>query len=56
MWIPIFAQNRQNVLETLEEFISNLNEFKDKLQAEEFDALLADMKNINTIKSILDRK
>ena len=56
MWIPIFAQNRQNVLETLEEFISNLNEFKDKLQAEEFDALLADMKNINTIKLILDRK
>lgn len=56
MWMPIFAQNRQNVLETLTEYMSNLNQFKEKLAAEAYDELLTEMKNINRIKTILDRK
>ena len=56
MWTPIFAQNKHNVLETLTEYISNLNAFKDKLAADAFPELLAEMKDINKIKSILEHK
>ena len=53
MWMPIFLQNKDNVLETLNEYISNLNAFKEKLEAEAVEELLAEMKDINRIKSIL---
>ncbi len=56
MWMPIFAQNKQNVLETLEEYILNMNEFKEKLAANAHEELLAEMKNINRIKTILEHK
>lgn len=56
MWMPIFMQNKDNVLETLNEYISNLNAFKEKLEAEAVEELLADMKDINRIKSILKHK
>ena len=56
MWMPIFIQNKDNVLETLNEYISNLNAFKEKLEAEAVEELLADMKDINRIKSILKHK
>ena len=56
MWMPIFMQNRDNVLETLNEYISNLNAFKEKLEAEAVEELLAEMKDINKIKSILKHK
>jgi prephenate dehydrogenase len=56
MWMPIFAQNKHNVLETLTEYISNLNAFKDKLAADAYAELLAEMKDINKIKSILEHK
>jgi len=54
MWMPIFLQNKDNVLETLNEYISNLNAFKEKLEAEAVEELLAEMKDINRIKSILN--
>ena len=56
MWMPIFAQNKHNVLESLTEYISNLNAFKDKLTADAHAELLAEMKDINKIKSILEHK
>ena len=56
MWMPIFAQNKHNVLESLTEYISNLNAFKDKLTADAHAELLAEMKEINKIKSILEHK
>jgi prephenate dehydrogenase len=56
MWMPIFAQNKHNVLEALTEYISNLNAFKDKLAADAHEKLLAEMKEINKIKSILEHK
>ena len=56
MWMPIFIQNKDNVLETLNEYISNLNAFKEKLEAEAVEELLAEMKDINRIKSILKHK
>jgi len=56
MWMPIFIQNKHNVLETLNEYISNLNLFKEKLEAEAVEELLTEMKYINKIGTILKHK
>ena len=53
MWAPIFKQNRVNVIETLDEYISNLKRFKDLMEANDFDAIYEDMQNTNHIKDIL---
>ena len=53
MWAPIFKQNRINVIETLDEYISNLKQFKDLMEANDFDAIYEDMQNTNHIKDIL---
>ncbi|MFM1877334.1 MAG: hypothetical protein RLZZ241_200 [Bacteroidota bacterium] len=53
MWTPIFEQNKENVLETLEEYIANLLDFKAKLQANDYSALYQEMDNTNRIKDIL---
>ena len=53
MWTPIFEQNKENVLETLDEYIANLQEFRTKLQADDYQALFEEMDNTNRIKDIL---
>ncbi|TXE17632.1 prephenate dehydrogenase [Psychroserpens burtonensis] len=53
MWTPIFKQNRENVIETLDEYINNLKHFKALMEAEDFDAIYNEMKNTNHIKDIL---
>jgi prephenate dehydrogenase len=53
MWVPIFKQNKDNVLETLEEYIMNLNHFKALIQSDDYKAMTLQMKEINNIKHIL---
>lgn len=53
MWTPIFKQNKTNVIETLEEYISNLTHFKELMKADDFDAIYEEMKSTNHIKDIL---
>ena len=53
MWTPIFRQNKENVLETLHEYIENLNRFKSLMEDDDFDAIYNEMKNTNRIKQIL---
>ena len=53
MWTPIFKQNKTNVIETLEEYINNLTQFKELMQADDFDAINTEMQNTNHIKDIL---
>ncbi len=53
MWTPIFKQNKNNVIETLEEYINNLTHFKDLMKQDDFDAIFNEMKNTNYIKDIL---
>ncbi len=53
MWTPIFKQNKQNVVETLEEYIHNLEEFKQMLIADDYEAIYTEMNNTNKIKEIL---
>jgi prephenate dehydrogenase len=54
MWTPIFKQNKENVIETLEEYINNLIHFKDMMKQDDFDAIFNEMKNTNYIKDILN--
>ena len=52
-WTPIFMQNRDNLLKSLEEYIKNLNQFKDILSKKSADDVLKIMKNTNRIKDVL---
>ncbi len=53
MWTPIFEQNKDNVLETLTEYISNLQDFKNKMEEGDFKSVYEQMVNTNRIKGIL---
>jgi len=52
-WTPILLQNRDNLLKSLEEYIKNLNEFKEILTRKSADDILQIMKNTNRIKDVL---
>ena len=54
MWTPIFEQNKANVIETLEEYIANLQQFKTLMKNGEFDKVYKEMENTNHIKNILN--
>ena len=53
MWAPIFMQNRENVLDVLNEHISQLRKFKSSLEKENLEYLTELMENANKIKRIL---
>ena len=53
MWAPIFMQNRENVLDVLNEHISQLRKFKASLEKENLEYLTELMTNANKIKRIL---
>ena len=53
MWTPIFEQNKENVVETLEEYIANLKAFKQKLLADDYVGIYNEMDNTNKIREIL---
>jgi prephenate dehydrogenase len=53
MWVPIFMQNRENVLDVLNEHISQLRKFKACLEKENYDYLQELIEQANGIKRIL---
>ncbi len=53
MWVPIFRQNRDNVLDVLNEHITQLQKFKHCLEADDYVQLEALISHANTIKRIL---
>lgn len=53
MWIPIFMQNKENVLDVLNEHISQLRKFKSCLEKENYQYLAELMENANKIKKII---
>lgn len=53
MWIPIFMQNRENVLDVLNEHISQLRKFKACLEKENYDYLKELIENANGIRKII---
>ncbi|MBU2929181.1 prephenate dehydrogenase [Winogradskyella psychrotolerans] len=54
MWTPIFKQNKANVIETLDEYISNLKHFKQLMEDDDFEAVYNEMEQTNYIKDILN--
>lgn len=53
MWAPIFMQNKENVLDVLNEHITQLRKFKASLEKENWEYLTELMENANKIKRIL---
>jgi prephenate dehydrogenase len=54
MWGPIFMQNRENVLDVLNEHIMQLRKFKSCLEKENYEYLQELMVNANKIRRILE--
>lgn len=54
MWTPIFKQNKEQVVKTLEEYISNLSHFKALLEHDDYDSIFNEMQSVNRIKEILN--
>lgn len=55
MWLPIFIQNKENVLDVLNEHIFQLRKFKSAFEKENWNFLAELIDNSNKIKKILDR-
>lgn len=55
-WIPIFKQNRSNILDVLNEQIYQLKQMKKLLEMEEFETFYKLVKQANEIEKILNNK
>ena len=53
-WASIFVENKKNIVESLNEYISNINNFKTLIENGDKEKLSAEMKKINGIKEILN--
>lgn len=53
MWVPIFKQNKENILDVLNEHISQLRKFKSCLEKENFKYLYELIEQANNIKKII---
>lgn len=53
MWVQIFEQNRENILEVLDTYIDKIITFKDKIEEKDFAFLKQSMSETNEIKRIL---
>ena len=53
MWSSIFVENKKNIIESLNEYISNINNFKKLIEDSDQKTLNDEMRRINGIKKIL---
>ena len=53
MWSSIFIENKNNIIESLEEYILNINNFKKLIESGDQENLNTEMKKINGIREIL---
>lgn len=53
-WSPIFLENKENIVKATQEYIKNLTLFKEAIEEEDAQKLVAIMNETNHIKSILD--
>jgi len=53
MWSSIFIENKNNIIESLEEYILNINNFKKLIESGDQENLNSEMKKINGIREIL---
>ena len=55
-WVPVFKQNKENVLDVLNEYISQLRKFKSSLEKENWSYLNELIESSNKIRKVLDKK
>ena len=53
MWSSIFLENKKNIIESLDEYILNINNFKKLIEVNDQKTLNDEMRRINGIKKIL---
>ena len=53
MWVPIFIQNKENVLDVLNEHIAQLSRFKESIEKEDHQYLMRLIENANKIRRII---
>lgn len=53
MWVPIFMQNKENVLDVLKEHIAQLSRFKESIEKEDHAYLIRLISNANKIRRII---
>lgn len=53
MWVPIFMQNRENVLDVLKEHIAQLQRFRESIEKEDSGYLLKLIEEANKIRKII---
>ncbi len=53
MWVPIFMQNKENVLDVLKEHIAQLSRFKESIEKEDNEYLMKLIENANKIRRII---
>lgn len=56
MWVPIFRQNRDNVLDVLDEHINTLAKFRSLLIKKDFDSFYQKIVEANHIREVISRK
>ena len=54
MWTPIFSLNKKNVMETLDEYISNLKHFRKLMAEDNFEEVFSEMERTNHIREVLN--
>jgi prephenate dehydrogenase len=52
-WVPIFRQNRENVLDVLDEHLHQLNKLRELLVQEDYPGLTAQLEHANEIRKII---
>jgi prephenate dehydrogenase len=55
MWTPIFKQNSVHIIRAIDNYVHNLTEFRDKLSEGDYVSIYNQLKEINTIRTIIDR-
>ena len=53
MWVPIFMQNKENVLDVLKEHIAQLTRFKDSIEKDDNEYLMRLIEDANKIRRII---
>ena len=54
MWVSIFKDNKEHVLDILSAYINNLEKFKKQLQENSYTELYNELKHTNQLKNILN--
>ena len=53
MWTPIFNQNKKNIIDSLDEYLKNIKNFKHLIETDNLSEMFNEMEQINGIKNIL---